>query len=237
VLEEVRENYPMSFHGVGLSLGTSGQLDEVHLKKLKRLVDRFNPALVSDHISWSNLDNITVLNDLLPVPYTNEVAKKIISNIKQTQDYLGRQILVENPSTYLEFTDSKMPEYEFICKVIEGSECGLLLDINNIYVNSENHNLDPYEYLKNIPGDAIQEIHLAGHARKEIEDKVILLDNHGSRVIPPVWDLYETAIQRFGKIPTLIEWDMDIPDFSILTEEAKLAQDIMDREIATHAAA
>lgn len=227
ILEKVRENYPLSFHGVGLSLGSAENPDKTHLKKLKKLIDRFNPGLVSEHISWSNIDGM-VLNDLFPVPYTKEAAENIIENIIETQDFLGRQILVENPSSYLEFSHSTMPEYEFVCDVVEKSRCGLLLDVNNIYVSSQNHGADAYEYLENIPEGIVQEIHLAGHAKKIIGGREILVDAHNSRVIEPVWDLYKAAIRKFGKIPTLIEWDKDIPDFATLTEESKIADGILD---------
>ena len=268
VLEQICQHYPISFHGVGLSLGTSDQLDKTHLQKLKRLVDSFNPALVSEHISWSNIGGM-VLNDLLPVPYTQEALGYLVNNIKQTQDFLGRQILVENPSTYLEFTESEMSEPEFINQVIKQTGCGLLLDVNNIYVSSVNHNSNPYDYLQNINANAVQEIHLAGHATKQIqschaerrllqpESKhlqqntvdpsttlryaqddtfTILIDHHGDYVADKVWDLYAVAIDIIGKVPTLIEWDTDIPALSELQSEAAKAQAILDRKALSNVA-
>jgi uncharacterized protein (UPF0276 family) len=232
VLEKVQENYPLSLHGVGLSLG-SAKLDTTHLAKVKRLVDRCNPCLVSEHISWSEVGGV-FLNDLLPMPYTKESLQTIISNIGQMQDYLQRQILVENPSTYLEFIHADMSEYEFINEVIKQSGCGLLLDINNIYVSGCNNNFDPVSYINNyinnININSVQEIHLAGYGEKKIADKTILIDTHGDRVSPMVWDLYKLAIERFGKIPTLIEWDTNVPELEVLMAEAAKAQAIMDSE-------
>ena len=229
ILEEVAKQYPLSFHGVGLSLGSADGLDETHLKKLKRLVDNFNPALVSEHISWSNVSNV-VMNDLLPLPYTKESLEVLCDNIKHLQDYLSRQVLVENPSSYLEFKDSTMAEDEFINKVLEKTGCGLLLDVNNIYVSSVNHNFDAIEYIKNIPDSGfVQEIHLAGHEKKALgDDRSILVDTHSDKVIDEVWELYKFALEKFGQVPTLIEWDNDIPEFDILAEEGKKAQMILD---------
>jgi uncharacterized protein (UPF0276 family) len=236
VLEQIRESYPISFHGVGLSLGTSDKLNIIHLQKLKTLIDRFNPALVSEHISWSNIGGM-VLNDLLPVPYTKESLGHLVDNIKQTQDFLGRQILVENPSTYLEFSASEMSEPEFINEVIKQSSCGLLLDVNNIYVSAVNHGFNPYDYLHNINRAVVQEIHLAGHAEKTFSGEIkILIDHHGDYVAAPVWDLYAEAINIFGQVPTLIEWDTDIPALSELQNEAKKAQEIIDRKALSNVA-
>ncbi|MDA0780862.1 MAG: DUF692 domain-containing protein [Rickettsiales bacterium] len=228
ILERVREKYPVSFHGVGLSLGSADGLSDEHLKKLKNIVDRFKPCLVSEHISWSNIGS-TTLNDLLPLPYTDESLSVLVDNINHTQDYLGRKILVENPSSYLEYNDSTMTEWEFIQKTIEKSGCGLLLDVNNIYVTCKNHNLDANEYLQNIPYDAVGEIHLAGFEEKQIKDKPILIDTHGDKVSDDVWKLYEQTIGLSGIVPTLIEWDTNIPEFDILLNEAKKAQDILNR--------
>jgi len=228
ILERVREKYPLSFHGVGLSLGSAEGLSDEHLKKLKNIVDRFKPALVSEHISWSNIGS-TTLNDLLPLPYTDESLSVLVDNIKHTQDYLGRKILVENPSSYLEYSDSTMTEWEFIQKTVEQSGCGLLLDVNNIYVTCKNHNLDTNEYLQNIPYDAVGEIHLAGFEEKQIEDKSILIDTHGDKVSDDVWKLYEQVIKLSGSVPTLIEWDTNIPELGVLLNEAKKAQDILNR--------
>jgi len=226
ILQKVRNDYPISFHGVGMSLGSLEGLSKTHLQKTKELVDKFQPALVSEHISWSEIDGV-YMNDLLPVPYTKEATDVLVRNINQMQDFIGRQILVENPSSYLEFLNQEMPEYEFINTVIEKSGCGLLLDINNIYVSSHNQNFDAEQYLKNINHSAIGEIHLAGYSVRNIGDQQILIDTHGDKVHHQVWDLYKKAIELFGKRPTLIEWDTDIPEFEILQEEAKKAEEIL----------
>ena len=228
ILEKVREKYPVSFHGVGLSLGSSDGLCEKHLKKLKNLVDKFKPGLVSEHISWSNIGS-TTLNDLLPLPYTNESLSTLVDNIKHMQDYLGRKILVENPSSYLEYTQSTMTEWDFINKTVQQSGCGLLLDVNNIYVTCQNHNLDAGEYIKNIPYESVEEIHLAGFSEKEIEDQSILIDTHSDKVCDEVWGLYEDVIKNSGLVPTLIEWDADIPELDVLLSEASKAQDILNK--------
>lgn len=231
ILEKIRENYPLSLHGVGLSLGSTDALNKTHLKKLKDLINRFEPGLVSEHISWSSISG-TFINDLLPLPYTHESLENLVKNINITQDFLGRQILIENPSTYLEFNSSELSEPEFISEVIEKSGCGLLLDVNNIYVSAVNNNFNPYTYLQNIPKGIVQEIHLAGHAEKELEDSTILIDHHGDYIANEVWDLYKAAITRFGTTPTLIEWDTDIPALSVLKNEANKAQEILQHAIA-----
>ena len=227
-LEQIRSQYPLSMHGVGLSLGTSDKLDESHLKKLKKLIDIFEPDLVSEHISWSSVDNIH-FSDLLPLPYTQEALDIVANNIRHIQEYLNRQILIENPSSYLEFKESDMSEYEFVIALIKKTGCGLLLDINNLYVNSINHNFDSDLYLENIQIEMVKEIHLAGYEENIIfGNKTILIDTHSRPVYPKVWELYKKAISKFGKIPTLIEWDSDIPDLEILLSEANKAQVILD---------
>lgn len=252
ILEQIREKHPMSFHGVGLSLGSCDGLDKKHLEKLKNLVDRFNPALVSEHISWSNTNGIT-LNDLLPLPYNDESLAVLVDNIKHVQDFLGRQILVENPSTYLEFNESTMTEWEFINKLIEKSGCGLLLDVNNIHVSCTNHGWDSAEYIKNIPYNAVGEIHLAGYEEKRVAnplsrlrgrvregasaDDFILIDTHGNEVANIVWQLYEEVIKRSGCTTTLIEWDNNIPDLQVLITEAEKAQKILNKYEAKNAVA
>jgi uncharacterized protein (UPF0276 family) len=236
VLERVREKYPLSFHGVGLSLGSADGLDKEHLKKLKNIVDRFKPGLVSEHISWSNIGG-TTLNDLLPLPYTKESLRCLVDNIKHMQDFLGQKILVENPSSYLEYDDSDMTEWEFINNTIEQSGCGLLLDVNNIYVSCKNHEWDVNKYIENIPYSAVGEIHLAGFEEKKIEGKSILIDTHGDKVFKDVWDLYKQVINLSGDTPTLIEWDTNVPDLQVLLHEAEKAQKIMDESEGEHAIA
>ena len=232
ILEKVREKYPLSMHGVGLSLGSSDGLDKNHLVKLKKLVDEFNPALISEHISWSQTGGV-FLNDLLPVPYTSEAIDVFVRNIKQMQDFLGRRILVENPSTYLEFNHSKMPEYEFLNQVADKAECGILCDVNNIYVCAINHKSNPEEYLRNIDHSKIGEVHLAGHATRALSSgDELLIDHHGDFVCDQVWQLYEKLITITGALPTLIEWDTDIPSLAILQGEAKKADEVMERILA-----
>ncbi len=231
VLKEVRRNFPISLHCVGNSLGSSDGLDLEHLKKLKKLVEIIDPFLISDHISWGYLSK-KHLNDLLPLPYNKEAVKIICDNISKMQDFLKRQILIENPSAYLAFKDCEMSEFDFINEVTSKSGCGLLLDVNNIYVSSKNNKaFDSKEYLNKLNKNIIQEIHLAGHMESEIFDgkknQTILIDTHNDVVKKEVWQLYEIAIKNFGQIPTLIEWDQDFPEFKVLLDEAKKAEKIL----------
>ena len=230
-LEKIREIYPISMHGVGLSLGSADGLDKNHLAKLKTAIDHFKPFLVSEHISWGAAGNIHT-NDLLPLPCTKESLNVISDNIKQTQDFLGRQILVENPSSYLQFENDEMPEWEFVSRVAEDSGCGLILDINNIYVSATNHNFSAQKYIEFIPAEFVKEIHLAGYSESTIEGEKILIDTHGNKVFEPVWDLYEHAIDKLIAAPTLIEWDTDIPALNVLLAEAKKAEQIISKNKA-----
>ena len=224
ILEQVRAHYPLSLHGVGLSLGSTDPLSTWHLDKLKGLIGRYEPGLVSEHLCWSSVDN-RYLNDLLPLPYTEEALHHVTARIEQAQDYLGRQILIENLSSYLQFTDSSIPEWEFLAAVAKASGCGILLDVNNIYVNASNHGFDPMMYLNAIPVSAVQEMHLAGHSN----EGDCLIDTHSKPVTDAVWQLYTHAVARFWRIPTLIEWDIDIPALQVLRDEAHRAQHIMER--------
>jgi uncharacterized protein len=221
-LERVRENYPLSLHGVGLSLGSMDALDRGHLAQLKRLVDRIQPALVSEHISWGSIDG-RHFNDLLPMPYTDEALMHLARRVRQVQDVLGRQILLENVSSYLEFTNSEMKEWEFVSELARESGSGILLDVNNVYVASRNHGFDAAEYLSRIPPRAVGEIHLAGHSRNRVGAREILIDTHSTHVSAEVWELYDLAVQRFGAIPTLIEWDAELPSLEVLVAEAHAA--------------
>jgi uncharacterized protein (UPF0276 family) len=221
-LQRFREFYPISLHGVGLSLGSTDPLSLTHLAKLKDLVERIDPILVSEHLCWCHAGG-RHLNDLLPLPYTEEALSHIVSRIAETQDYLGRQILIENVSSYMQFVDSSIPEWEFVAEVSRRAGCGILLDVNNIYVSSVNHDFDPKDYFVAIPPEAVCEIHLAGFD----ETDECLIDTHGKRVADPVWSLYEEALQRLGPKPTLIEWDTDIPALSVLLEEAEKATSFM----------
>ncbi len=221
-LEAIRNEYALSFHGVSLSIGSAEPLNFDILKRTKKLIDQYQPSLVSEHLSWSVFEQ-TYFNDLLPLPYTEETLAKVIEHVNQTQDFLNRQILIENPSTYLQFVESIIPEHEFLTEVAERTGCGLLVDVNNLYVNGENHHTDIKEWLENVPPHLVHEIHLAGHHINKVDGQKILIDDHGSTVSEPVWDLYELALNLFGPIPTLIEWDTRIPPFNVLKCEADKA--------------
>jgi len=223
----VRADYPLSLHGVGLSLGSADRLDASHLHRLRELVDAFEPELVSEHLCWGAIGD-RHSNDLLPLPFTEEALRLVVSRIGEVQDRLGRQILVENISTCLRFDGGDYSEWEFVAETIKRSGCGLLCDVNNIYVNSVNHGFDPHMYLRALPPAAIQEIHLAGFIRKEGLPVPLLIDSHSRRVAPDVWTLYAEAIDRFGPVPTLIEWDLDIPALEVLLDEAAHAEEILD---------
>jgi len=218
-LEAIREFYPISLHGVSLSLGTAQKLDKDHLKKLKSLIERIDPFLVSDHLSWSVIDG-TYLNDLLPIPYTKESLEVMSNHILEAQNYLGRTLLIENPSSYLYFPKNEYSEPQFLTELVNKTGCKLLLDVNNIYVSSHNNKFDPDEYLEKIPLKSIEEIHLAGHNRSQ----QFYIDDHGCHVQEEVWELYKKALKRFGIIPALIEWDDNIPELGVLLSEAEKAK-------------
>ncbi|MEH6444173.1 MAG: DUF692 domain-containing protein [Oceanospirillaceae bacterium] len=222
VLDELSEKYPLSFHGIGLSLGSTDALNNKHLAAMKALIDSYKPALISEHLSWSSV-NSRYFNDLLPVPYTAESLNLICDRLNQVQDYLGRELLVENPTTYLAFKDSSMSEWEFLNEIHHRCQCGLLLDLNNIYVNSVNLGLDAQQYLQQITVDAVKEIHLAGFTRKQLDNGEILIDTHGSVVSEPVWEMFN-AFRKQSNAPALIEWDTDIPELSVLLQQADRAK-------------
>ncbi len=221
-LVHIRERYPLSLHGVGLSLGSADEINLPHMQRVRSAMQRFEPTLVSEHLSWISVDG-RFANDLLPLPYTDEALRHVSTRISQAQDFLGRQILIENVSSYLQFDCSRMPEWEFLAGVAAESGCGILLDLNNIYVAACNGGYEPLCYLNAIDSGAVQEIHLAGHDRVAIEGVQLLIDTHGSPVCDAVWDLYAAALRRFGDVPTLIEWDTNIPTLEILTAEAAKA--------------
>jgi uncharacterized protein len=222
-LLRLRSDYPLSLHGVGMSLGSTDPLDRAHLAKLRRLIERTEPALVSEHLCWSGIGG-RALNDLLPLPYTEEALAHVCSRVAEVQEALGRELLVENVSTYLAFADATIPEWEFVAAVARRTGCKLLCDVNNIYVNSVNHAFDADAYLAALPAEAIAEIHLAGFDASG----PCLIDTHGAPVAPDVWSLYRRALARFGPVPTLIEWDTDIPPLATLLAEAATAQSILD---------
>ncbi len=221
-LERIRAHYPLSLHGVGLSLGSTDPLDALHLERLRRAVGRFQPALVSEHLSWSSVGG-RFANDLLPLPYTEEALKHVSARISIVQETLGRQILIENVSSYLEFRCSRLAEWDFLAAVAAESGCGILLDINNVYVAAHNHGIDSAKYLAAIPRAAVQELHLAGHTPVTIDGRELLIDTHAGPVSDAVWALYRDALLRFGPLPTLIEWDAEIPALPTLVAEADKA--------------
>jgi hypothetical protein len=235
-LEAARADYPLSLHGVGLSLGSAGPLDPTHLARIKTLMARVEPTLVSEHVSWSITGGV-YLNDLLPLPYTEEALRVVCAHVAETQEFLGRQILVENPSTYLQFTHSTIPEWEFMAAIAGRTGCGLLLDVNNIYVSAANHGFDMHAYVDAMPREAVKEIHLAGHAVREIGEVVLRIDDHGSAVCDAVWQLYRAALARLGPVPTLIEWDSNIPELEVLVAEAQTADRILTDLMETRGAA
>jgi uncharacterized protein (UPF0276 family) len=227
-LERVRRDYPVSVHGVGLSLGTASDVDTGHLERLAALVERVEPVLVSEHLSWSVAGG-AYLNHLLPLPYDEEALAVVSEHVARVQDRLGRRLLVENPSSYLRFAHSPIPEPAFLNELARRTGCGLLCDVNNVYVSSVNLGDDPRAYLDAIEPAAVGEIHLAGHAVNDADGRPILIDDHGSRVAPAVWDLYARALARFGARPTLVEWDTDVPPLAVLLEEAATAGAMLRR--------
>ncbi len=221
VLEAIRQRYPVALHGVSLSIGSTDPLNERYLERLKALADRIDPAIVSDHLCWTGVDGEN-LHDLLPLPFTEEAVQHVARRVQQVQEFLGRRILLENVSAYVTYQHSTMPEWDFLVAVAERSSCGILLDLNNIYVNAYNHQFDPHEYLRRIPGELVGQFHLAGHT----DMGTYLFDTHSRPVIDAVWALYRDALQQWGPNSTLIEWDEEIPPFARLAEEAEQARAI-----------
>jgi uncharacterized protein (UPF0276 family) len=230
-LTRIRADYPLSLHGVGLSLGSADPLNRTHLERVRRAVTRFEPALLSEHLSWSSIDG-RFANDLLPLPYTDEALRHVSARIAQTQDFLGRQILIENVSSYLQYTCSHLSEWEFIAGVAAESGCGILLDLNNIHVAARNHGYEAQRYLDALDPGAVQEIHLAGHSRVELGGRALLIDTHAAPVCDAVWDLYRAALRRCGDVPALIEWDAAIPPLETLLAEAAKADTVRAEVLA-----
>jgi uncharacterized protein len=219
-LKAIRRDYPIALHGVGLSLGSAEGIDPRHLRLLKALAERVDAGVVSEHLAWTATGGMH-FPDLLPLPLTQESLGVVCRNVEVAQHVLGRQILVENPSTYLRFRHSTIPEWEFIAALAARTGCGLLCDVNNIFVSACNHGFDALAYLRALPAQSIGEIHLAGHRVRALEDgRSIRIDDHGSRVSPEVWALYGEALALFGRRPTLIEWDTEVPPLAVLLEEA-----------------
>ncbi len=226
-LDEINEKYPIAMHGVSMSIGSTDPINTGYLHRLKKLIERVNPIFVSDHLCWTGIDGYNT-HELLPIPYTTEALNHTADRIKQIQDYLGRQILIENASTYMEFNESEMPEWEFLAELSENSNCGILFDVNNAFVNGFNHKFDPLQYIKTLPKERVMQIHIAGHQNKGD----YILDTHNAPIIDEVWNLFEKSWKTFGPVSTMIERDDDIPELNILVDELEIA-----RKIATRAGA
>ncbi|WP_229260689.1 MNIO family bufferin maturase [Duganella alba] len=222
LLEQLRRDYPLSLHGVGLSLGSATGLDHAHLRRLAQVAARVAPGLVSEHLSWSAAPGV-FLPELLPLPLTEEALAVVCANVQLAQDVLARPLLLENPSTCLQYHHSTIPEWEFMAAVAARTGCGILCDVNNIYVSAQNHGWDARGYLDALPAAAVGEIHLAGHSVRDAGGQQLHVDDHGSAPPPAVWELYRYALQRFGRVPTLIEWDNDVPPLAVLLAQARIA--------------
>jgi len=232
VLDRVRAQYPIVLHGVSLSIGSADPLNRPYLDRLAALARRTEPAWVSDHLCWAGFGG-HYAHDLLPLPYTEEALQHVVARVDQVQEHLGRPIALENVSSYVTFRQSSMPEWEFLAEIARRSGCGILLDVNNIYVSSRNHGFDPRAYVQGIPKEAVWQFHLAGHSDKG----KYLLDTHDHPVPDPVWDLYALAVERFGPVSALVEWDDNIPDFERLEAESLRAREVEARVLAPKPAA
>lgn len=235
MLERLRADMALSIHGVGLSIGGPGRLDGDHLARLRALCDRYQPDSFSEHLAWSSHGG-DFLNDLLPVPYTPETLATVCAHIDEVQDRLGRRLLLENPSTYVLFEQSCIPEVDFLREIVARTGCGLLLDVNNVFVTCTNHRTDPRAYLAGFPLAAVGEIHLGGHAEESLPSGPLLIDAHGTPVADPVWTLYAEVLALAGPMPSLIEWDNDVPDLPVLLAEAGRAQGLINK-VVRHALA
>jgi len=224
LLADIRARYPVAIHGVGLSIGAARPLDRAHLARLKKLVDRYQPFLFSEHLAWSSHGEV-FLNDLLPLPYNEETLQRVCDHIDQVQETLGARMLLENPSTYVAFEATTMTEIEFLQQTVRRTGCGLLLDVNNVYVSAINQGFESEAYVDAFPIEHVGEIHLGGFAEDEDDQGGrLLIDNHGAGVAEAVWSLYRLTLARSGPIPTLIEWDNDVPAFSVVAAEAASAK-------------
>jgi uncharacterized protein (UPF0276 family) len=227
ILDRVRRDYPLVLHGVSLSIGSTDPLDRGYLDRLRELAARIEPAWVSDHLCWTSVGGHNS-HDLLPLPYTEEALEHVVSRLASVQEHLGRRIALENASTYLTFAGSTMPEWEFLAEVAHRADCGILLDVNNVFVSAVNHGFDAKKYLEAVPAERVWEIHLAGHTDRGSH----LLDTHGKRVCDEVWELYRFASRRIGAVASLVEWDEDIPDWDTLEAESLRARDERSRALA-----
>lgn len=228
MLDRLRQFYPLSVHGVGLSIGGEGPINTDHLRRVKSLCERFDPVSFSEHLAWSTHEQ-NFLNDLLPLPYTHATLNRVCDHIDLVQSTLKRQILLENPATYLTFSESTMGEVEFIKAIVARTGCGLLLDVNNVHISATNHGFSAHRYLAEFPMRNVHEIHLAGHTEEDLGDWTLLIDTHDRPVDGMVWDLFETTLLHAGPIATLVEWDQDIPPFAVLHAEAQRAADCLFR--------
>jgi uncharacterized protein (UPF0276 family) len=228
-LEQIRRDHPVSLHGVAMSIGGPRALDRHHLERFRALIERYEPSLVSEHLAWSTHDT-TYFNDLLPLPYTEATLKRVSQHVDEVQSAIRRPLLLENPSSYVAFRESSMSETDFIRAIVQRTGCGLLLDINNVVVSATNHGYSAPDYLRQFPLEQIGEIHLAGHA-EQVDDEGgrLLIDSHDGPVVDAVWALFDHVLCRSGPIPTLVEWDGNIPDWPVLRAEARKAQVILDR--------
>lgn len=227
VLEEVRRHYPVMLHGVSLNIGSIDPLNRDYLKRLKRLVRIIEPAIVSDHLCWTGVNGRN-LHDLMPLPYTEATIKHVAARLRHVQEFLGRRILVENVSSYLTYRHSEMTEWEFLAEIADRADCGILLDVNNIHVSAVNHGFNALDYINAVPIERVGQMHLAGYS----DEGGFLIDTHDHPVSDPVWELYAAAIKRFGRVPTLIEWDDKIPSFARLQKEAARAMEVRDAAVA-----
>jgi uncharacterized protein (UPF0276 family) len=228
-LEKIRRDFPIALHGVSASLGSTDELDPQYFKRLKTLIKRFDPFIVSDHCCWTKAGGQS-FHDLLPLPFTQEAAKHVASQISKVQDWLGQKILIENVSSYLSFNQDEMQEWEFLAEILKLADCGLLLDLNNIYVSSVNHSFNPLTYIVGIPQERVGQIHLAGHSTIWTDEgQKYLIDTHDHPVCNEVWDLYRASLQRFGQVNTMVEWDSNIPKYSVLEAEVLKAKKIQEQ--------
>ncbi len=231
-LRAIREKYPLSVHGVGMSIGSPGPINTGHLARFRAVVETYEPGMVSEHLAWSTHDDV-FYNDLLPVPYTDETLERVVEHVDLVQSTLKRQILIENPSTYVTFAESTWSEFDFMAALARRSGCGLLFDVNNVYVSATNHDYSPRRYIDAYPLDLVQEIHLAGHAR-DLDDagNPLLIDAHDRPVSDDVWELYKYTLARTGPLPSLVEWDNEVPAWPVLAAEAAMADRILGTNLA-----